>query len=109
MSYEHQDWIPVVIRNSAVAKKEKQHRQNPEGTKEFHKLNDDDVPVLDKITPEQSKALREARAAKGISQADFAKSLNINVAIVKEYENGTVAKFNKRMYNTLMRRLGVKA
>lgn len=104
MSYDCQDWTPVVIHNKA---KKKEVKQNPAGTKEFAKLNEDDIPKLDKITPEQCQALREARTAKGLSQVDLAKSLNINVAVIKDYENGTVAKFNKRFYNTIMRRLGV--
>lgn len=104
MSYDCQDWTPVVIHNKP---QKKEVKQNPAGTKEFIKLNEDDIPKLDKITPDQCKALREARSAKGLSQVDFAKSLNVNVAIIKDYENGTIAKFNKKFYNTLMRRLGV--
>jgi len=108
MSYEHQDWEPVVIRSSKVAKEAKQTIQNAAGTKEFRKLNEDDIPKLDKITPEQCKILKEARAAKGITQNDLAKSLNMNVSVIKEYEGGTVAKFNKTFYNNLLRKLGVK-
>ena len=108
MSYEHQDWTPVVIRNSNAAKEAKKSVQNPAGTKEFHKLNEDDIPKLDKITPEQCKILREARSAKGMTQSDLAKSLNINVSVIKEYEGGSIAKFNKTFYNNLLRKLGVK-
>ena len=104
MSYSCQDWTPVVIHNKA---KKPPAKQNPAGTKEFAKLNEDDVPKLDKITTDQSKALREARAAKSLSQVDFAKMLNVNVSIIKDYENGTIAKFNQKFYNTLLRRLGV--
>lgn len=105
--YSHQDWTPVVIRNANVAKQAKQQKQNPAGTKEFRELNEDDVPKLNKITAEQCKILREARGAKGITQNDLAKSLNVNVAIIKDYENGTVAKFNKSFYNNLLRKLGI--
>lgn len=105
--YAHQDWTPVVIRSSGAANEAKQQKQNLAGTKEFIKLNEDDVPKLNKITPEQSKALREARSTKGITQKDFAKSLNINVSVIQDYENGTIAKFNKTFYNSLLRKLGV--
>lgn len=105
MSFEHQDWTPVVIRNSSAAKQSKQDKQNPAGTKEFLRLNEDEVPKLDKITKEQQIALQEARKAKGWSQADLAKSLNINVSIVRDYENGNIAKFNKIFYNNMLRRL----
>lgn len=101
-----QDWTPVVIHNKQFNKKE--FKENPAGTKEFQKLNDDDIPKLDKITPEQSNILKAARSAKGISQKDLAKSLNINVSIIQDYENGTIAKFNKTFYNNLLRKLGVQ-
>jgi hypothetical protein len=38
-AYDFQDWTPVVIRNSQVAKNAKQQKQNLAGTKEFIKLN----------------------------------------------------------------------
>lgn len=105
--YAHQDWTPVVIRNSTTAKIAKQQKQNPAGTKEFIKLNEDDVPKLNKITPEKAKILREARTAKGISQKEFAKSLNISVSTIQDYENGTVTNFSKTFYNNCLKRLGV--
>ena len=100
-----QDWEPVVFKK---VNKTSISKQNPAGTKEFNKLNEDDVPKLTKISLEQSKALREARTAKGLSQSDFAKSLSIDAAIIKDYENGTIKNFNQKTYNTLMRKLGVK-
>jgi ribosome-binding protein aMBF1 (putative translation factor) len=103
-----QDWTPVVIHNKQYNKQAKQEKQNPAGTKDFYKLNEDDIPQLGKITVEQCNVLKEARAAKGLSQKDFAKSLNINVAIIQEYENGTIAKFNKTLYNNLLKKLGVQ-
>ena len=105
--YSHQDWTPVVMRNSAVAKSDKQQKQNPAGNKEFIRLNEDDVPKLNAITAEQANFLRETRSAKGISQKDFAKMLNINVSVIRDYENGSVAKFNKTFYSNLIRKLGV--
>lgn len=106
MSY--QDWTPVVIHNKQNVKEQYKQKQNLAGTKEFNKLNEDDVPKLDKITPEQSKFLCQARTEKKLSQLEFAKSLNINVSLIKEYENGTVKNFNKKFYNTLIRKLGIK-
>lgn len=109
MSCEHQDWTPVVIRSTGAAKKAKQQKQNPAGTKEFNKLNEDEIPVLNKITPEQRKALQDARAAKGISRHDFAKSLNMPIKTIADYENGTIQNFNLNFYNSLLRKLGVSA
>lgn len=107
--YDHQDWTPVVIRSSNASKNAKQGVQNPSGTKEFKKLNEDDIPILNKMTKEQAIVLSQARTAKGISQKDLAKSLNIDVSIIKDYECGTVKNFNKRTYNNILAKLGVKA
>jgi len=107
--YHHQDWEQVVIHSTKNKKESAVKKQNAAGTKEFHMLNDDDIPVLDKITPTQSKNLQEARASKKIKQDELAKMLNMNVSVIKEYENGTVAKFNKRLYNNMMKRLGVSS
>ena len=96
-----------MIRNSQVAKKEKQTHQNAAGTKEYNKLIEDDIPILDKISPEMQQKLKDARNAKSMNQSDLAKALNVNVSIIKDYENGTVAKFNKGFYNRVLRVLGV--
>jgi ribosome-binding protein aMBF1 (putative translation factor) len=107
MSYEHQDWIPVTIGNSSKKKEQNKQKQNPVGTKHFKNLIEDDIPTLNKITHEQKITLISARGAVGMSQNDLAKKLNVNVSIIKEYENGTVAQFNKTFYNKLLRTLGV--
>lgn len=104
-----QDWTPVVIGNGKQHKVDTKSKQNPSGNKEFHRLNEDDIPKLDKITQTQSRIMREARNAKGLSQNDLAKSLNINVAIIRDYENGTVSKFNLKFYKSVLRKLGVQA
>lgn len=106
--YDHQDWTPVVIRSSRVANVAKQTVQNPSGTKEFHKLNEDDIPVLNKMTREQATALSQARSAKGLSQKDLAKALNMDISIIKDYESCNVKNFKKGVYNKIMTRLGVK-
>ena len=107
--YEHQDWTPVVIRSSRASNIAKQTVQNPSGTKEFKKLNEDDIPILNKMTKEQAIVLSQARTAKGIYQKDLAKSLNIGVSIIKDYECCTVKNFNKNIYNKILSKLGVKA
>lgn len=106
MSYDHQDWTPVVIRNANAAKNAKKQKQNAPGTKEYQKLIQPEIEKLDKITPELQNKLRNARNAKGLTQPDLARLLNIPVSIIRDYENGTIAKFEKTFYNKLMRRLG---
>jgi len=106
--YDHQDWTPVVIRSSHMANIAKQSVQNLPGTKEFKKLNDDDIPILNKMTREQATALSQARVIKGLSQKDLAKALNIDISIVKKYECCNVENFNKKFYNRMLLFLGCK-
>src|SRR6056300_1137093 len=103
-----QDWDPVIIRSSKNAQKSKQTHQNPEGTKEFIKLNENDIPCLNKMTREQSQELQQARNAKGWTQKQLASSLMINISIVQKYENCSVENFQPKLYKKMMARLGVK-
>ena len=103
-----QDWDPVIIRSSKNAQMSKQTHQNPAGTKEFMKLNENDIPCLNKMTREQATALSQARVIKGLSQKDLAKALNIDISIVKKYECCNVENFNKKFYNRMLLFLGCK-
>lgn len=102
-----QDWTPVTIHNKNYYTSSSKGKQNQPGNKEFQALNDDDIPKLEKITPAQCAALRDARNARQLSQSDLAKMLNVHVKNIQEYENGTVSKFNKTFYNKLLQRLNV--
>lgn len=109
--YEHQDWKPVVIRSSQKAKKDKKtapNLQNAPGTREFLKLNDDDIPTLNKMTKDKATDMIQARNAKNMSQQDLAKRLNMPLSIIKEYENCNVKNFNKGIYKKIMNCLGAK-
>ena len=105
--YHHQDWEPVTIHSSESKKREARPHNRP-GTKNFQRLCEDDIPQLNTITKEQSIALLEARNSQKLSQKDLAKKLNIDVSTVQQYENGKIKNFNKRLYTTMMRNLGVK-
>lgn len=110
-SYEHQDWKPVVIRSTQKAKNEKKvvpNLQNAPGTREFKKLNEDDIPILNKMTNDKAKDMIQARNAQKMSQQDLAKKLNMPLSIIKEYENATVKNFNKGIYKKIMTSLGTK-
>jgi ribosome-binding protein aMBF1 (putative translation factor) len=105
--YSHQDWEPVIIRSSRKKTTEPM-MQNKEGTKQFRRLCEDDIPSLAQITREQSIALLDARNSKKLTQQELAKKMNIDASIIQQYENGKVKHFNKKMYNTIMRNLGIK-
>jgi hypothetical protein len=72
MSAHYQDWEPVVIRSNSAAKAAKAAKAahhtiaKPAGNKEFQRLNNEDIPKLNKITHEQSLAISTARNALGL-------------------------------------------
>jgi len=104
-----QDWEPVVIRSNSAAKKEAQQHQSakPMGNKEFQRLDNDEIPKLNKITREQSLAISNARNACNLSQKELAQKLNIPENIIREYENSTVANFSLQLYNRILKVLKV--
>jgi ribosome-binding protein aMBF1 (putative translation factor) len=104
-----QDWEPVVIRSNSAAKKEAQQHQSakPMGNKEFQRLDNDEIPKLNKITREQSLAISNARNACNLSQKELAQKLNIPENIIREYENSTVANFSHQLYNRILKVLKV--
>ncbi len=104
-----QDWEPVVIRSNNAAKKEAQQHQSakPMGNKEFQRLDNDEIPKLNKITREQSLAISNARNACNLSQKELAQKLNIPENIIREYENSTVANFSHQLYNRILKVLKV--
>jgi ribosome-binding protein aMBF1 (putative translation factor) len=104
----YQDWEPVVIRNTA-AKKEahsqqhSQHSAKPMGNKEFHRVDKEEIPKLNKITREQAQAISTARNALKLTQKELAQKLGIQENIIKEYENCTVANFSLPLYKRILK------
>lgn len=106
----YQDWQPVVLKKSSKPTNiYNNSKENPSGFKEFKKLEEDDIPKLNKITQEQRQRLIDARNAKKFTQSDLAKMIpGLSVSIIASYENGTVTNFNITFYNKLLRVLGCK-
>jgi putative transcription factor len=72
------------------------------------KLEDaDDVGKIAKVDKSLSKAIMQARTAKGISQKDLATSINEKTQVVGEYESGKAIP-NPQIISKLERKLGVK-
>ena len=111
MIMNFQDWEPVVIRSNN-AKKAQQSQQaqqtaKPMGNKEFQRLENEDIPKLNKITREQSQAISTARNAQGLSQKMLAQKLRIPETTIKEYENCSVANFSPPLYKRILKELKV--
>ena len=111
MSYQHQDWDPVVIHSKTHNQIAGKMHQNPAGTKRRKELEEGGViPQLKTITHEQSQALMSARNAKGIDMTGLAKLVPyLDVKTIQEYENGKTTNFSLPLYNKMMRALNVKS
>ena len=115
MSSHYQDWEPVVIRSNNAAKAAKAANAahhtiaKPMGNKEFQRLNNEEIPKLNKITHEQALVISTARNALGLKQIDLARKLGIQEKIIKEYENCSVANFSPVLYKRILKACGVAA
>ena len=107
----YQDWEPVVIRskNNVNAQSKEAHHTTakPMGNKEFQRLNNEEIPKLNKITHEQAQAISVARNACNLKQIDLARKLGIQEKIIKEYENCSVANFSPVLYKRILKALNV--
>ena len=111
MNNFHQDWDPVIIRskNFALAKNKEAHDANnkPMGNKEFQRLNNEENPVLKKITHTQAHAISNARNAIKLTQKELANKLRINEKIIKEYENCSVVNFSPNLFKRILKVLNI--
>jgi len=111
MSAIYQDWEPVVIRsiNSVNAQKKDAHHTaaKPAGNKEFQRLNNEELPALNKITHKRAQAISTARNALNLKQVDLARKLGIQEKIIKDYENCTVANFSPILYKRILKTLNI--
>ena len=102
--FVHQDWEPVVFKKKP---KDAKNNFNPENNKKQKELEGDDIAIINYVTHEQAQFLIEARNAKSWKQTDLAKACNINVSFIRDIESKN-AIYNKKMYNNILRTLGVK-
>ena len=111
MNSFYQDWDPVVIRskNFALVKNKETHDANnkPMGNKEFQRLNNEENPVLKKITHTQAQAISNARNALKLTQKELANKLRINEKIIKEYENCSVVNFSPNLFKRILKVLNI--
>lgn len=129
MSYDHQDWTPVVfhkkpekelkgeaavkaaVRNGFALDTQKKFN----GGKNVQHGGPDNAAKLDreteelkhtKIRKETSQAIVKARLAKGMTQAQLAAAIFESVQIVQSYENGSAIP-NGNVLSKMSRALGV--
>jgi ribosome-binding protein aMBF1 (putative translation factor) len=106
-SVNFQDWEPVVLKNSKTKAQKQNNTPNQAGHKEYIKLLEDDIPVLNKITREYAQAIVDGRKALNITQKELAQKMCIKDNIIKEYENCTVVNFNLQFYKRILKALNI--
>ena len=106
----YQDWEPVVIRSKNAVKKESPQQSQsakPMGNKEFHRVDKEEIPKLNKITREQAQAISATRNALKLTQKALAQKVRIQENIIKEYENCSVINFSLPLYNRILKAMNV--
>jgi len=98
-----QDWKPVVIHNKKYKNKQITETHNIPKPKIDE---NDDPPKRQEYTHDMIVALKNARTAKGLSQADLAKQYSISSKIISDIENKKSG-YNRKLYVSLMEKLGV--
>jgi ribosome-binding protein aMBF1 (putative translation factor) len=102
----YQDWEPVVLKKTQSLKKQGSIA-NPAGHKKFVELNADEIPKLNYVSKEEAQTIIQGRKAKDLKQEDLARMLNINVSIIKDFENQKSVS-NKQLYSKMLKALGLK-
>lgn len=104
-SVNYQDWTPVTISR----KKKGTAFTAPKTPRPPQTEEDDEPPKIQKFPFELIKNLMDARNAKNITQDALAKQLMINTSIIQNLEGNRFDynSNNKKLYVTVMRKLGV--
>ena len=112
-AYSHQDWKPVVLRNTALAKKmelqrggESTKKTQTSGPVAGQKNIDDDDFVAKKFDKTFGKIVSSKRNQKGMSQEAFAKKLCLQKSLIQNVENGT-AVYNPSLMSKLRKELEI--
>lgn len=106
--YSHQDWTTVVVHKTKAIKQmeNKPKKQNAPGTKEFRKLDGDEIVKPKTVDKNIAKQLQQARCAKKLKQKEVAQRLNVPLSMIQNVENGK-AKLNKAFISKLKKFYGI--
>jgi ribosome-binding protein aMBF1 (putative translation factor) len=113
-AYSHQDWKPVVLRNTSLAKK-KELQRGGESTKKTQpsggpvsgqKNIDADDFVVKKFDKAFGKMVSSKRNQKEMNQDALAKKLCVQKSIIQSVENGT-AVYNPSLMSKLRKELEI--
>jgi putative transcription factor len=113
----YNDFEPVILRNKSKDTKLQAQRAGRTETKaksassqviKMAKLaNDHESTKVEKVSPTLQKLIQQTRLAKKWTQKDLANKVNMNVADIQKYENGTAIPKQDQILK-LQRVLGTK-
>lgn len=102
MSFE-QDWTPLILRKDAP-KKQIQHTP---GFKKQQNILSDDPDAPKTLGRETGQQILHARNAKGLTQVELARQLNLQSNLIRDYETGNVVP-DKRILRLIGQKLAIK-
>jgi len=98
--WKHQDWKPVIINNQPKKDNKKGYVKSKE--KKLEEQSEEGALSHKKMDSSFGKDLQKKRLAKGMTQKELSKSLNIPVKDINEIESGK-AKHNGQLMNKINR------
>ena len=111
MSYQHQDWTPIVFRKREKEKtiENNQLKEKQKGDQISKKLLDNPEDFHHKqISKEVADAIRQKRIELKLTQLQLAQKINEKVNVVQEIEN-MKAVYNHIIINKIFRILGLSS
>ena len=92
MSYPHQDWKTIVLKNPNAKKKESSVSVEKKGvgtsSKLMKKLDGDEIVKPAKVGLDLKIKIQQARLSKKMSQKQLAQSVGVSQQDIANYENG---------------------
>jgi len=89
----HQDWETVTFTKKKTVKTKQQITRNKntniQKSQNTKKLENDELPIIKKISKNLSIEIQQARTAKKLTQKNLAHLLNVKQEVVSSYENGS--------------------
>jgi ribosome-binding protein aMBF1 (putative translation factor) len=107
---DHQDWNTIIVKKKRDPEKVAagSRKKNPESQKllKLEKKADNDELKHNKITKELQTKIQQGRSSKGLTQKQFANSINLPLQKIQEIENGK-AIYNHKDINRIKRFLKI--
>ncbi len=99
------DWTPVILKKNLPRSPQ---IPRPPDAKKFDNLLSDEPVAPETVGTELGHRIQQARANKRLTRVQFARSLNLQEAIIRDHELG-IAVRDKQLLSKILRALNIKA